>query len=148
MHFLTEQRLDDDILERTFTLGEIPGILWTPTSTSVPAPLILIGHPGGLPAMYPRLLSRVRPAVAEGFAAATIELPGSGERATLDSLLDMPEIGGPVGYSGGVISIGTRLAAVEPRITAAVLFAGSYGIWGPVGRKLALAGADGRNTLR
>src|SRR5690606_15341836 len=69
-------------------------------------------------------------------------------RATLDSLLDMPEIGGPVGYSGGVISIGTRLAAVEPRITAAVLFAGSYGIWGPVGRKLALAGADGRNTLR
>ncbi|UGT62760.1 dienelactone hydrolase family protein [Nocardia asteroides] len=47
-------------------------------------------------------------------------------RAALDDLLALPEIGGPVGYSGGVISIGTRLAAVEPRIAAAVLFAGSF----------------------
>lgn len=31
-----------------------------------------------------------------------------------------------VGYSGGVISIGIRLAAVEPRIAAAVLFAASF----------------------
>lgn len=170
MQFLTEQRLDDDIRERTFTLDEIPGILWTPTSISAPVPLILLGHPGGLPAMYPRLLDRARHAVAQGFTAATIELPGSGERprsadaeqaraelrravqagepvtddvvdrlvlplvdqavpewrAALDALLAQPEIRGPVGYSGGVISIGTRLAVVEPRITAAVLFAGSY----------------------
>lgn len=47
-------------------------------------------------------------------------------QATLDALLALPEIAGPVGYSGGVISIGTRLAAVDPRISAAVLFAGSY----------------------
>ncbi|MGW4281974.1 alpha/beta hydrolase, partial [Nocardia sp. NPDC004750] len=47
-------------------------------------------------------------------------------RAALDALLALPEIGGPVGYSGGVISIGTRLAVVEPRIVAAVLFAGSF----------------------
>jgi hypothetical protein len=31
-----------------------------------------------------------------------------------------------VGYSGGVISIGVRLAVVEPRIVAAGLFAGSF----------------------
>ncbi len=30
-----------------------------------------------------------------------------------------------VGYSGGLISIGIRLAVVEPRVSAAVLFAGS-----------------------
>ncbi|MCP2292575.1 dienelactone hydrolase family protein [Nocardia amikacinitolerans] len=171
MQFITEQRLDDDILERAFTLREIPGILWTPGSASGPVPLILVGPPPlGLRNVYPRLLARARYAVAEGFAVATIELPWSGERprsapadqartdlrralaagervteeiidrlilplvdkavpewrATLDALLALPEIGGPVGYSGGVISIGTRLAAVEPRISAAVLYAGSF----------------------
>jgi len=170
MRFTSEQRLDDGVLERGFTLGEIPGILWTPTSVSAPAPLILVGHPGGLQRMYPRLVARARHCVAEGYAAATIELPGSGDRpripavdearadlrraldagepvgdeivdrlilplveqavpewrATLDALLALPEIGGPVGFSGGVIAIGVRLAVVEPRISAAVLFAGSF----------------------
>ncbi|WP_217548084.1 alpha/beta hydrolase [Streptomyces sp. GbtcB6] len=171
MHFTSEQRLDDGVLEREFTLGEIPGILWTPTSASAPAPLILLGHPPlGLRKMYPRLVARARHSAAGGYATATIELPGSGDRprwpaveqaradlrrameagepvsdeivdalvlplvdkavpewqAALDALLALPEIGGPVGYSGGVISIGVRLAAVEPRISAAVLFAGSF----------------------
>ncbi|MGW1846030.1 dienelactone hydrolase family protein [Streptomyces sp. NPDC001966] len=173
MHFTSEQRLDDNnVLEREFTLGEIPGILWTPesASSSAPAPLILLGHPPlGLGKMYPRLVARALHSAADGFAAATIELPGSGDRprlpvvdqaradlrraleagepvgdeivdrlvlplvdkavpewqAALDALLALPEIGGPVGYSGGLISIGTRLAVVEPRISAAVLFAGS-----------------------
>ncbi|MEU8432855.1 alpha/beta hydrolase [Streptomyces sp. NPDC029216] len=173
MHFTSEQRLDGNVLERAFTLGEIPGILWTPASAaaSAPVPLILLGHPPlGLPTMYPRLVARARQAVADGFAAATIELPGSGDRprwdaaeqaraelrramgagepvtdeiidalvlplvdkavpewqAALDALLALPGIGGPVGYSGGVISIGVRLAVVEPRIVAAGLFAGSF----------------------
>jgi len=170
MQFTSEQRLDDGILEREFTLGEIPGILWTLGSASAPAPLILLGHPGGLRKMHPRLVARARHSAAEGFAAATIELPGSGDRpgsaaaeearadlhraleaggpvddeivdrlvlplveqavpewrAALDALLSLPEIGGPVGYSGGVIAIGIRLAVVEPRISAAVFFAGSF----------------------
>lgn len=170
MHFTSEQRLDDDVLERRFTLGEIPGILWTPTSAPAPTPLMLLGHPGGLDKMYPRLAGRARRAVAQGYAAATIELPGSGDRprspdaeqaradlrravqagepvddeivdrlvlplvdkavpewrATLDALLSLPEIGGPVGFSGGVIAIALRLAVVEPRIVAAVFFAGSF----------------------
>ncbi|GAA2371806.1 alpha/beta hydrolase [Dactylosporangium salmoneum] len=172
MQFTSEQRLDDGVLEREFTLGEIPGILWTPASASVsaPAPLILLGHPGGLQRMYPRLAARARHAAAEGYAAATIELPGSGDRprsavadearadlrraleagepvsddivdrlvlplvetavpewrATLDAVLALPEIGGPVGFAGGVIAIGVRLAVVEPRISAAALFAGSF----------------------
>lgn len=173
MHVTSEQRLDDGVLERTFTLGEIPGILWTPAaaSASAPVPLILLGHPPlGLGRMYPRLVARARHSAAEGIATATIELPGSGDRprwpaadraraelrralaagepvtdeiidalilplveravpewqAALDAVLALPEIGGPVGYSGGVISIGVRLAAVEPRIMAAGLFAGSF----------------------
>ena len=153
MQFTSEQRLDDGVLEREITLGEIPGILWTPASASAPAPLILIGHPGGLHKMRPRLVARARHSAEYGFAAATIELPGSGDRprsaaaeqaradrlvlplvekavpewqAALDALLSLPEIGGPVGYSGGVIAIGIRLAVVEPRISAALLFAGSF----------------------
>ena len=47
-------------------------------------------------------------------------------QTTLDALLTLPEIGGPVGFSGGVIAIGIRLAVVEPRIAAALLFAGSF----------------------
>ncbi|WP_131738154.1 alpha/beta hydrolase [Actinomadura roseirufa] len=170
MQFTSERRLDDGVLEREFTLDEVPGILWTPAAASAPAPLILIGHPGGLRAMYPRLVARARHCAADGFAAAAIELPWSGDRprsaaaeqaradlraaleaggpvdedivdrlilplveksvpewrATLDALLSLPEIGGPVGYSGGVIAIGVRLAVVEPRVSAAVLFAGSF----------------------
>ena len=169
MRFTSEQRLDGGVLEREFTLGEIPGILWTPGSVSAPAPLILLGHPGGLNKMYPRLADRARHCAAQGFAAATIELPGSGDRprsaaaeqaradlrqalgagepvdeivdrlvlplvekavpewrATLDALLALPEIGGPVGFAGGVIAISIRLAVVEPRIKAAILFAGSF----------------------
>lgn len=171
MHVSSEQRLDDGTLERAFTLGEIPGVLWTPESAdSAPVPLILMGHPGGLGQMHSRLVSRAQSAAALGFAAAAIELPWSGERptsasaeragadlraaimagerpsdevidrlvlplvdqavpewqATLDALLALPHIAGPVGLSGGVIAVGIRLAVVEPRIAAAGLFAGSF----------------------
>lgn len=82
-NFTSEQRLDDAVLEREFTLGEIPGILWTPASASAsaPAPLILVSPPPlGLRKAYPRLAARARHAAADGFASATIELPGSGDR--------------------------------------------------------------------
>jgi hypothetical protein len=78
MDFSSEKRLDSGVIEREFTLGMIPGILWTPTSA--PAPLILVGHPGGLRQMYPRLAGRALDAAAYGFASVAIELPGSGDR--------------------------------------------------------------------
>ncbi len=168
MRINSEQHLDG-VLERHFTLGGIPGVLWTPEPVSAPVPLILLGHPGGLRRMYPRLAARARHAAAAGFAAATIEVPGGGDRprspaaeqaradlhralaageplgddvvdrlvlpaveqavpewqATLDALLPRPELGGSVGIAGGVIAVGIRLAVVEPRISAALLFAGS-----------------------
>jgi pimeloyl-ACP methyl ester carboxylesterase len=167
MRFTSEQRLDDSVLEREFTLGEIPGVLWTPGSA--PAPLILSGHNGGLHKRHPRLVARARHYAAEyGFAVAAIDAPGHGDRprsavdeqaradlrraiqagepvdeivdafivplveravpewrTTLDALLSLPEIGGPVGYEG-MTAIGIRLAMVEPRISAVVFFAGGF----------------------
>jgi len=167
MRFTSEQRRDDGVLERDFTLGEVPGVLWTPGSA--PAPLILSGHNGGLHKRLPRLVARARHYAAEyGFAVAAIDAPGHGDRprsavdeqaradlrrvmeagepvdeivdafilplveravpewrTTLDALLSLPEIGGPVGYEG-MTAIGIRLAVVEPRISAAVFFAGGF----------------------
>jgi len=47
-------------------------------------------------------------------------------QSAVDALTELPEIGDRVGCSGGLISVAVRLAAVEPRISAAVLFAGSF----------------------
>lgn len=53
--FTSEPRDNDGVTERDFALDEIPGILWTPEPSSTPAPLILLGHPGDLRRMHPRL---------------------------------------------------------------------------------------------
>lgn len=167
MQFTSEKRLDDGVLEREFTLGEIPGTLWTPGPA--PAPLVLMAHNNGLPKAEPRLVARARYTAARGYAVATIDASGCGDRprsaadeqaradlrramqagepvdeifesfigplvekavpewqTTLDALLSLPEIGGPVGYSGGWTALGIRLAVVEPRIAAAGFFAGGY----------------------
>src|ERR1700735_1255281 len=79
MRFISEQRLDNGVLERELTLGEIPGVLWT--AASAPAPLILSGHNGGLYKRHPRLVARARHYAAEyGFAVAAIDAPGHGDR--------------------------------------------------------------------
>ncbi|MCX4670790.1 alpha/beta hydrolase [Streptomyces sp. NBC_01381] len=172
MHFTSEQCLDDGVVEREFTLGQIPGTLWTPGSAgspgAAPAPLILMAHNNGLPKGADRLVARARHAAAHGYAVASIDAAGCGDRprsaadeqaradlrravqagepvdeifesfigplveeavpdwrTTLDALLALPEIGGPVGYSGWT-AVGIRLAVAEPRIAAAGLFAGGY----------------------
>jgi len=172
MHITAEQLLEGDILEREFVLDELPGVIWNPVDAKrdTPLPLLLMGHPGDLLAMQPRLEARARLSAKLGFATVSIELPGGGQRpplavvdeargalraalaagerpsdevidqlilplveqavpewrAVLDNVLELPEMGGPVGISGGVTAIGVRLALVEPRIVAAGLFAGSF----------------------
>ncbi|MET8829823.1 alpha/beta hydrolase [Streptomyces sp. NPDC004610] len=79
MRFTAEQHLDAGVLEREFTLGEIPGTLWTPDSTA-PAPLILMAHNNGLPKSQPRLVARARHCAAYGFAVASIDAAGCGDR--------------------------------------------------------------------
>jgi dienelactone hydrolase len=166
MHFTAEHRLNDGALEREFIIGEIPGTLWTPGPA--PAPLILMAHNNGLPKAEPRLVARARHCVAAGFAVASIDANGCGDRprsasddqaradlrramqagepvdeifesfvgpmvekavpdwqTALEALLARPEIGGPVGYLGWT-AVGIRLAAVESRISSALLFAGGF----------------------
>lgn len=166
LRFTSERRLDDGVLAREFILGEIPGTLWT--AGSAPAPLILMAHNNGLPKGDARLVARARLSAAYGYAVASIDAAGCGDRprssadeqaradlrramragdpvdeifeslvgplvekaapewlTTLDALLGLPEIAGPVGYSGWT-ALGIRLAAVEPRIAAAGLFAGGF----------------------
>ncbi|MFJ2262201.1 dienelactone hydrolase family protein [Streptomyces sp. NPDC087844] len=166
-HFTSERRLDDGVLEREFTLGEIPGTLWTPESAA-PAPLILMAHNNGLPKRDARLVARARHSAAHGYAVASIDAAGCGDRprsaadeqvradlrramragepvdeifesvvgplvekaapewrTTLDALLSLPGIGGPVGYSGWT-ALGIRLVVTEPRIAVAGFFAGGY----------------------
>ncbi|MEU7697600.1 alpha/beta hydrolase [Streptomyces sp. NPDC039028] len=168
MHFTAERRLDDGVLEREFTLGEIPGTLWTPGGPAR-TPLILMSHNNGLPKSDPRLVARARYTAGRGYAVATIDAAGCGDRprsaadeqaradlrrairagepadelfesligplvenavpewrTTLDVLLELPGIDGPVGYSGGWTALGIRLAVTEPRIAAAGFFAGGY----------------------
>jgi len=102
MNITSERSLDEDVVEREFLLGDVPGILWTPHTGSAPTPLILLGHPGGLRRMYPRLADRARFCAAQGYATATIELPGSGDRPTLE------------GVDSARADLRTALAAGEP----------------------------------
>jgi dienelactone hydrolase len=79
MRFTSEQRLDDGVLQREFSLGEIPGTLWTPAASG-PAPLILMAHNNGLPKRDARLVARARFCAAHGYAVGTIDAAGCGDR--------------------------------------------------------------------
>ena len=63
--------------------------------------------------------------IFESFISPLVEKAVPEWRTTLDALLALPEIGGPVGYSGWT-AVGIRLAVIEPRIAAAGFFAGGY----------------------
>jgi alpha-beta hydrolase superfamily lysophospholipase len=168
MHF-TSEASTNGVIERTFTLDDFAGVLWSPESNSVGAPLILAGHPGGLDKKAAGHVARARSLViAHGFHVSSIDAPGHGDRrrnaedqrriaefrrareersssfgriladycssvaeravpewrSTIDALQGLPEIGqrAPIGYSGVSLAcaIGIPLAAIEPRITAAV----------------------------
>ncbi len=80
MHFIAETS-SNDVVERTFTLGDINGVLWTPAAGSDRAPLVLLGHGGGQHKRAPGVLARAqRFATGCGFAAAAIDMPGHGDR--------------------------------------------------------------------
>lgn len=77
----TSQTSSDGVSEQLFTLGEIPGVLWTPEGAAGTRPLILIGHGGGQHKKAPDIVVRARRFVAErGFAVAAVDVPGHGDR--------------------------------------------------------------------
>jgi dienelactone hydrolase len=77
----TSQASSDGVLEQLFTLGEIPGVLWTPAGAAGTRPLILMGHGGGQHKKTPGIVARARRFVTEcGFAAAAVDVPAHGDR--------------------------------------------------------------------
>ncbi|MCQ8188130.1 dienelactone hydrolase family protein [Streptomyces rugosispiralis] len=85
MRFISEmpygETSSDGVREQLFTLGEIPGVLWTPQGAAGTRPLILLGHGGGQHKKAPDILARAHRFVAEcGFAAVAVDVPGHGDR--------------------------------------------------------------------
>ena len=92
LHF-TSTTTSDGVAERTFTLGDISGVLWSPESATDRAPLLLMGHGGGVHKYAPGLVSRAGRAVAGdgsgkgsggGFTVAAVDTPGHGDRPRSD----------------------------------------------------------------
>lgn len=78
---ITSETVDDGVREQLFSIGEIPGALWTPAEGSGPRPLVLIGHGGGQHRKEWGVVSRAIPYVTScGFAVAAIDAPGTGDR--------------------------------------------------------------------
>jgi dienelactone hydrolase len=77
----TAESTSTGLRERDFTVGDIPGVLWSPVSGPGPAPLVLMGHGGGLHKRAPGLVARARAAAtAWGFTVVAIDAPGHGDR--------------------------------------------------------------------
>ncbi|MFF3518394.1 alpha/beta hydrolase [Streptomyces sp. NPDC002573] len=69
------------VLERDFTVGDIPGVLWSPASGPDRAPLVLMGHGGGTHKRWPAMTGRAHRLVTGcGFHVAGIDAPGHGDR--------------------------------------------------------------------
>ncbi|MCC3771205.1 alpha/beta hydrolase [Streptomyces sp. UNOC14_S4] len=68
--------------ERDFTVGEVPGVLWSPASGAAGrAPLVLMGHGGGAHKKHAAMLGRAhRLVTGGGFHVAVIDAPGHGGR--------------------------------------------------------------------
>lgn len=80
MHFSSETS-SNGVIERTFTLDDITGVLWSPETGSGGAPLILAGHPGGLDKKAPGHVARAHSSVlTDGFHVVSIDAPGHGDR--------------------------------------------------------------------
>ncbi|WP_306215283.1 alpha/beta hydrolase family protein [Actinoplanes sp. RD1] len=81
MHFL-DDTVSDGVREQLFSLGDIPGVLWTPADER-PRALILMGHGGGQHKKAPAMVERARRFVLDGgWAVVVADAPGHGDRPT------------------------------------------------------------------
>ena len=77
----TSETSSNGVVERDFLVGEIPGVLWSPASGPDHAPVVLMGHGGGLHKKTPGQLARARDAVTTwGFTVVALDAPGHGDR--------------------------------------------------------------------
>ena len=69
------------VVERDFLVGDVPGVLWSPVAGPDHAPVVLMGHGGGLHKKTPALKARAHDAVTTwGFRVVAIDAPGHGDR--------------------------------------------------------------------
>ncbi|MFF4961692.1 alpha/beta fold hydrolase [Streptomyces sp. NPDC001222] len=69
------------VVERDFTVGDVPGVLWSPASGPDRAPLVLMGHGGGTHKRWPAMTGRAHRLVTGcGFHVAVVDAPGHGDR--------------------------------------------------------------------
>ncbi|KOV60711.1 alpha/beta hydrolase [Streptomyces sp. MMG1121] len=83
MHSLqfTADSSSNGMIERDFTVGEVPGVLWSSASGADRAPLVLMGHGGGAHKKHPAMAGRAHRLVTDcGFHVAVIDAPGHGDR--------------------------------------------------------------------
>ncbi|MBS2532533.1 alpha/beta hydrolase [Catenulispora sp. NF23] len=114
--FFTGDTSADGVREREFTVGDVPGVLWSPRSRPGRAPLVLIGHGGGIHKKAPASAGRARRLVLGcGFHAVAIDAPGHGDRPRtehdereIDALYAACEAGEPQGPI--VVRYNARLA--------------------------------------
>ncbi|MER6977638.1 alpha/beta hydrolase [Streptomyces carpinensis] len=77
----TGETTSNGVVERDFTVGDIPGVLWSPASGPDRAPLVLMGHGGGTHKKWPAMTGRAHLLVTGcGFHVACIDAPGHGDR--------------------------------------------------------------------
>lgn len=77
----TSQTSYDGVVEQTFALDGIPGVLWTPQDAAGTRPLIVIGHGGGQHKKAPGVVARAACFAREGgFAVVAIDAPNHGDR--------------------------------------------------------------------
>ncbi|MFI9274088.1 alpha/beta hydrolase [Kitasatospora sp. NPDC052896] len=81
LHFTAESS-SNGMVERDFTMGDVPGVLWSPASGATDrAPLVLMGHGGGNHKKHPAMAGRAQRLVTGcGFHVAVIDAPGHGDR--------------------------------------------------------------------
>ncbi|MGX1855734.1 alpha/beta hydrolase, partial [Streptomyces sp. NPDC055299] len=77
----TAESSSNGVVERDFTVGEVPGVLWSPASGADRAPLVLMGHGGGTHKKHPSMVGRAQRLVTGcGFHVAVLDAPGHGDR--------------------------------------------------------------------
>jgi pimeloyl-ACP methyl ester carboxylesterase len=68
------------VIEHNFQAGDVPGVLWSPPFQNA-APIVLMGHGGGLHKKAPGLVARAHDAVTSwGVNVLSIDAPGHGDR--------------------------------------------------------------------
>jgi dienelactone hydrolase len=80
MRFFAEE-VDDGVRERSFDVGGVPGVLWTPADATGGRPLVLMCHGRSQHKRADPLLRRAARYVRRhGWAVAALDAPGHGDR--------------------------------------------------------------------